>query len=162
MQIAIAEMKFNGRRGLARYLGQVLGEAVAVQPWVHEIAGIVPVPLHPNRLAERGYNQAELLAEGVVRCLERDYGMAIPLMPALKRIVDTPHQVGQGRQGRLHNLEDAFAPAEGFQLRDQCLLIVDDVLTTGTTLRACAGSLRSAGAKRVYTAVAAGVFQFKS
>ena len=109
-----------------------------------EVDAVVPVPLHPNRRRERGYNQSELVADGIARLGER------PAFPhALARVVDTPHQTRSGREQRLAAVKDAFAPAIPSQIRGRTILLVDDVVTTGATLSACAAALKAAGAARI-------------
>jgi ComF family protein len=103
---------------------------------------IVPVPLHPKRQAERGYNQSALLA----RELSRQVGL--PVAPAeLVRTVRTRPQVGLNRDERRANIAGAFRCAG--KVTDLRIVLVDDVCTTGATLEACAAELRSAGAAHV-------------
>lgn len=114
-----------------------------------EVDVVAPVPLHPRRLAERGYNQAALLASPVAR------GLRVPLVPrALTRVDDTPQQVMLDRAARLVNLEGAFSAARA-RVRGTRVLLVDDVRTTGATLDACTNVLREAGAIDVLSLVLA-------
>jgi ComF family protein len=107
---------------------------------------VVPVPLHWTRRWRRGYNPAALLACGVAREL------ALPILSgALVRRRRGRHQVGLGRRDRLATLAGVFAarPSATRHLRGRPVLLVDDVVTTGATLEACATALRAAGASRV-------------
>lgn len=107
---------------------------------------VVPVPLHWTRRWRRGYNPAALLAGGVAREL------ALPILPgALVRRRRGRHQVGLGRRDRLAALAGVFVPrpSAARHLRGRSILLVDDVVTTGATLEACAAALRAAGASRV-------------
>jgi len=104
---------------------------------------IVPVPLHPRRLRERGFNPAALIA----RELARETGAHFAPR-ALVRLRDTPSQTGLDRAGRRRNVEGAFACRKGLWLPDS-LWLVDDVVTTRSTLEASARALRRAGAKRI-------------
>lgn len=104
---------------------------------------LVPVPLHPRKARERGYNQAVLLAG----CLARAAGGATRVASLLVRKVDTRTQTAFDRRTRRENLKNAFALAPGASLTaDEHYLLIDDVFTTGSTLNSCARTLRRAGA----------------
>ena len=109
---------------------------------------IVPVPLHPRRLAARGFDQAWLLAREVAKALG-----ATAHARAVRRIRATPPQVGLGRAAREANVRGAFVAYETVARSN--VLLVDDVLTTGATLRACAEALMLAGARSVRAVVVA-------
>ncbi len=138
----------DGRRlDLVRPLGALLAFALE-DPRLREekgIAGIVPVPLHPARERDRGFNQAAELSERL--------GAAAgwPVLPALQRIVQTQSQTRFTREERQTNLRKAFAldPRRREAVAGQSLIVLDDVLTTGSTLNACAKVLRKNGAARV-------------
>ena len=147
---AIQRFKYASRADLARPLGELLRRGV---PDDLERAPevVVPVPLHPARLVERGFNQATLLAGPAARQLRA------PLRPrALERVLDTPRQALLDRARRIANLDGAFRARDPF-LVGKRVLLVDDVRTTGATLRACALALRAAGAREVGTLVLAEV-----
>lgn len=110
---------------------------------------IVPVPLHPARRRERGFNQAEVLA----RILSEH--MKVPVQPALKRVRYTTTQTALERVDRIENLRDAFRLRRNAAVRDCAVLLVDDILTTGSTLSECARVLRQAGARSVHAVTAA-------
>ena len=110
---------------------------------------IVPVPLHPARERERGFNQAKLLAEILSAKID------IPLRPALERIRYTTTQTAFDRTERMQNLHNAFRLRKKIAVRDLRVLLIDDVLTTGSTLSECARMLKASGATSVYAATAA-------
>ena len=110
---------------------------------------IVPVPLHPARERERGFNQAKLLAETFSARSD------IPLRPALERIRYTTTQTAFDRAERMQNLHNAFRLRKKIGVRDLHVLLIDDVLTTGSTLSECARILKAAGAISVHAATAA-------
>jgi len=110
---------------------------------------IVPVPLHPARRRERGFNQAELLA----RSLSRLTGL--PVMLVLERVRYTTTQTAFDRTERMENLRNAFRLRPARNVRGSRVLLVDDVLTTGSTLSECARVLKESGASSVHAATAA-------
>jgi ComF family protein len=110
---------------------------------------IVPVPLHPTRQRERGFNQAGLLAELL------SAQVSIPCKPVLKRIRYTTTQTALDRAERMENLHNAFRLRKNADVRGLRVLLIDDVLTTGSTLSECARVLKRAGAISVHAATAA-------
>jgi len=140
---AIHELKYAGERRLAR----PLGEAMAAR-WARAAAGgdvLVPVPSSPDRVRERGFDQAALLAEVAGRAL------GLPVVPALERAHVTAHQFDLGRASRARNLDRVFRPTrEGAAaLAGRWPILVDDVVTTGATLSGCGEALLDAGASAV-------------
>jgi ComF family protein len=141
----IHSFKYDGRFQLDQALGRLL---VQVLPAVGTFDLLVPVPLHPSRLRERSYNQALLLA----RILARRTGKKV-LPRLLRRIRATPPQQGLTAEARRRNLQGAFA-LQG-ELAGERVLLVDDVLTTGATVRECSRVLLDGGAADVRVAVLA-------
>ena len=148
----LAEFKFNQRDAagawlaaqVAQYLRPGCGELYAVPGLAPAL--VVPVPIHAQRRKERGFNQAEALGEAAAEALGLQ---CVPQL--LERTRPTPTQVGLSAPQRLANVRGAFAVPEAArtQLRGQYVLLVDDLMTTGATLRACALALRRGGAKAV-------------
>jgi ComF family protein len=110
---------------------------------------VVPVPLHPARKRERGFNQAELLAELLAA------RAGLPMRKALQRVRYTTTQTAFDRTERMENLRDAFRLRKNANVRGLRVLLVDDILTTGSTLSECARVLKAAGALSVHAATAA-------
>jgi ComF family protein len=138
---AIVRLKFRGRPDLGARLGNVMFER-----WSGSADIVVPVPLHPRRLAERGYNQSALLASPIAKRL------GVPHAPrAVERVRDTPHQMDLARAARARNVAGAFVCKIHSIVAARRVLLVDDVTTTGATLEACASVLRRAGASAVVT-----------
>ena len=133
---AIHRLKYEKREDLAAALG-VLFEACGVP----SSDVLVPIPLHPRRLRQRGYDQALLLALGAARRFR------LPVAPLLRRVRETGQQVGRDRTSRERSVRGAFAAAGTVLGARICL--VDDVLTTGATASAAAAALLAAGAARV-------------
>lgn len=138
---AIQRFKYRAAPELARSLAALSVRGI-------DLLGVeatdfwVPVPLHPLRLAERGYNQAALLA----RELSGAAGGRVDAR-RLRRLRHTEQQAKRNRKGRSQNVALAFAAREppGIERRNRRVVLVDDVVTTGATLGACIGALRSAG-----------------
>ncbi len=142
------EFKYKGKKRLSRPFGQLLTRRIRTNPW-ENIAAVVPVPLHRERLRERGYNQSYLLASEISRQL------SLPLRDIVRRTKNTPPQTKLSRWERLHNLKGAFQLKENSSLEGETLLLVDDVFTTGATLQEVAQLLLAGGAGEVYNAVLA-------
>ncbi len=130
--------KYGGVKPLARPLGKLLSSAL---PLEEQFDAVVPVPLHWLRRWRRGFNQSELLAHAIAR------RSGIPVRRVLTRVKATRAQAGLSNTGRRENVAAAFR-ARG-RVDGLRLLLVDDVMTTGSTATACARTLKRAGAKRV-------------
>jgi ComF family protein len=147
---AIARFKYEARPDLARPLGDLLRGALAPLEGAAPVELVVPVPLHPTRRVERGFNQAALLARPVARQLRAHFAPR-----ALERVWDTPRQATLDRVARASNVAGAFRARTPRLVRNRRVLLVDDVETTGATLAGCAAALLEAGAAEVATAVLA-------
>lgn len=142
---AVQCFKYRGQLPLERPLGTLLAAAVRAGGGRRPDL-VVPVPLHPTRLRERGYNQSLQLGRQAAKQL------AAPVAPALlRRVKATTAQQGLDAATRRDNLRDAFAATA--RVTGRHILLVDDVMTTGATVRACAEVLRKAGATSVEVAV---------
>ena len=137
--------------GRLEYLGEELAELLAewLQAWTTDLDLVVPVPLHWSRRWIRGYNQAERIARPLAAALD------LPCVAALRRERWTRPQTSLTREERRHSQRQSFCLASSADIRDASVLLVDDVMTTGATLRAAAAVLRRGGAARVIAAVAA-------
>ena len=145
---AIRKFKYEDSPYLARPLGALATMACLAGRLRADV--IIPVPLHPRRLAMRGYNQAALLGAHVASHLRW------PLVTgALVRVTDTPPQAELSREARLSNVARAFRVARPDLLRGREVAIIDDVSTTGATLHACGERVLQAGATRVTRVVVA-------
>jgi ComF family protein len=141
LSTAILRLKQAGRSDLAAPLADELAIRAAVPD---PSALLVPVPLHPRRLAARGYNQSALIA----RALARRWGVgSLPL--ALRRTRDTTRQMLLDRAARLENVRGAFEARAARPLAGRPLVVVDDVVTTGATVEEALLALSRAGAKPV-------------
>lgn len=135
---AIISFKYRGEWARKEHLGALLVPVLEGMPMIDML---VPVPLHSGRERVRGYNQARLLAEVAGSSLW------IPVVDALRRNRDTPQQVMLTGDARRMNVAAAFAPMEGAE--GAHVVLIDDVVTTGATIDACANALRGGGAASV-------------
>lgn len=137
----VSQFKYRGQETLAAMLGLLMADVVCREYGQDAVDLITFVPLHATRMAERGFNQAELLAHVIGKHLRR------PVVELLVREKETPKQSKQTRQQRIQSIDGAFQlKKDFFPLAPQRqLLLVDDVYTTGATLRACARELSRAG-----------------
>lgn len=141
LQAAVHALKYYGQQDLANPLADRLAKALEETQWTYD--SIIPVPLHISRLNERRYNQSEVLCNALMGVTGQPVKSGV-----LMRHRHTPPQVGLNRHQRLVNVADAFIATQ--RLTGECILLIDDVQTTGATLQACAQALRNSGANRVY------------
>jgi len=127
VQSILHRLKYQHNPDVARVCGEWIGEKLSILPKFQDADGLIPVPLHPKKQFERGFNQSEMLAQGISK------KTAIPVhVSFLSKNVHTASQTRQGRFGRWENIKNGFK-ARGIK---QCthLVIVDDVITTGATI----------------------------
>ena len=136
--------KFNGATYLTGDFADALERSYRKKHTAASVDVVVPVPLHPNRLAERGYNQAGLLAAAFARRIGR-----LCDETSLVKIRDTVHQSRSTGDERRANLKGAFRVARPARIRGRTVVLVDDVMTTGATTEACTAALLAGGAHRV-------------
>jgi ComF family protein len=153
LRAAILQLKFQRRERLGRRLGALMAPSWRdlEDSGAGEAAVLVPVPLHSTRERERGFNQAELLARGLSAMLARSRNTLAPRVEprALRRTRATPPQTGLSLSARRENVRGVFAVSDPARVRDLVIVLVDDVMTTGATLSACASALKGAGAAAV-------------
>jgi len=143
VRLAIHALKYGGERRLTKILARALAER-----WAQAGAGgdlVTWVPVHPSRRRERGFDQAEELARGMATRL------GLPVAACLERRKRTEAQHSLGQEDRAGNIGGAFVAATDVRdiLRGRWVILVDDVMTTGSTLAGCATALDSAGARAV-------------
>ena len=141
---AVHAYKFHRRSRLADALG--LEMARFAERWLCHAPDYlaVPVPLHPRRLRERGFNQSALLAAHVARAT----GMELDLF-TFRRVRDTPAQSRLGKRARRRNVRGAFSIRDPARFSGKTIVLIDDVATTGSTLHECSVVLKRAGAESV-------------
>jgi competence protein ComFC len=144
VQHLIHQLKYHGKRQVGRTLGHYYGRQLSGSSFFKEVELIVPVPLHPRKLHRRGYNQSALFASGLSET------MGVPWMKGvLRRRTFTSTQTRKSRLERLENVLDAFELSRPQAIKGRHVLLVDDVLTTGATLEACAMRLQEAPGVKV-------------
>ena len=145
VQKLIHQMKYRGKKELGFQLGRWCGQELAIQKGLPMAADmLIPVPIHPIRRMQRGYNQSEWISDGLSE------SMGIVSRPdILKRTKFISSQTRKNRAERWANVASVFQVARPESVLGQHVIIVDDVLTTGATLDSCIIELRQAGAKTV-------------
>ncbi len=149
-------LKYEHVRPAANVLGRMLAEVIATLAPHFEgaVPVVVPVPLHASKSRQRGFNQVELFSRAALKL--RPAGLELVLQPGvLERTRPTASQTGLTLNQRRENMRGAFAVLRPDLIRENEVLLVDDVMTTGTTASECARVLRRAGAKRVWVATVA-------
>jgi ComF family protein len=145
-------LKYDRVLPAAPVLASMLAEAITqLDRDGSPAALLVPVPLHASKRGERGFNQAELIVRAAVKQLPRPLEIAT----VLKRRRPTHSQVGLTREERVANMRDAFSVTAPERVKGKTVILVDDVMTTGTTVAECARVLKKAGAERVWAATVA-------
>ena len=146
----IRRLKYDGVRCLAQWMGTQMAELYLAggRPSVDVV---MAVPMHKRRVRQRGFNHAELLARTFAEAAQ------MPFDQALSRVRHTKQQARLGLQQRESNMRGAFVADDS--VKGRRILLVDDVLTTGTTAIYCALALKQAGAKCVYVATLSGVME---
>jgi ComF family protein len=147
---AVIRMKSAAGEGLAEVMGRVFAEVAAQRLRSAGIGVVVPVPLHWRRRWARGYNQAEAVARELASGLAANFELGL-----LQRVRHTPQQVQPTASARRENVRGAFRARACANLTGKTVLLVDDVMTTGSTVVEAAKTLRSGGAARVVVAVLA-------
>lgn len=140
----VHKLKFSGAQYLAYGMGRKMADAYR-QTGRPLPKALVPVPLGNKRLRERGYNQADLLCQSMGDSLQ------IPVIPMLTRVKETDRQATLGRDERHKNTINAFAVLSSHAFIDSNILIVDDVITTASTVCSCAQVLAAVGIQRIAT-----------
>jgi ComF family protein len=144
VQRLLHQLKYRGAEDLGEALGTWYGSELKEHGYNHHFDLIVPVPLHPQKQRQRGYNQAEKFAQGLASELNVPCSSKI-----LTREKYSDTQTRRSREERWQNVEGIFRVAKAEEIKDQRILIVDDVITTGATLEACANALLQADCKEV-------------
>lgn len=146
VQHLVHQLKYSGRQDVGIYLGKLLGRELK-QDGVDGFDVIVPVPLHASKLRKRGYNQSEIFARGLSETMGIPYDIE-----SFKRIQASETQTRKSRFARYENVKEIFSVIQPHALSNKHILLVDDVITTGSTLESCASKLLEVPGCRVSVA----------
>ena len=150
VQHLIHELKYKGNKDAGIFLGQQLGETIKEAPLFQDVDYLIPVPLHPKREKQRGYNQSLMIAKGIHEVT------GIPMGDKyLIRAVHTATQTKKSAEDRYKNVKDIFEARHHKELENKHILLIDDVLTTGATLESCAHQLENIPGITISVATAA-------
>lgn len=139
MQTLIHRLKYNGISSIGTYLGKLYGTILQEDGFLDDIDIIMPVPLHPVKERKRGFNQAKVICDGISESTGIDVDSNL-----LRRKVKTASQTRKSRVERWENVENIFEPVTRDVPPGTHILIVDDVITTGSTIEACVNTIREA------------------
>ena len=140
IQSLLHQLKYRGNKELGHYLGRIMGETLVQSNRFSKIDALIPLPLFPAREKKRGYNQAELLCNGMSEVMD------VPVLSrVIRRDTETATQTKKNRIERWQNMDGRFSLIRPELIADKHIILVDDVITTGATLEACGQSLLSTG-----------------
>lgn len=136
VQNAMHELKYRGNQEVGEEMGKLLGLVIKEHEPFNQVDGLIPVPLHKKKLRKRGYNQCDSICRGLSETME------VPVIgDVLVRAEFSESQTRKGRYDRFLNVDSKFAIQNESLITNKTLLLVDDVVTTGSTLEACANTL---------------------
>lgn len=150
VQPLIHELKYKGNRDAGHFLGVEMAKEIIQSPLYEGVDFIVPVPLHPKKIKIRGYNQSEVIANGMTEVMKAPMNKDV-----LVRQVATSTQTKKSREARWQNVKDIFVLKETALFEGKHILLIDDVITTGSTIEACANTLLKIKGIKVSVAAAA-------
>ena len=154
LQALLFQLKYKSNEDVGLFIGKQMGALLAASERFASIDALVPMPLHPQALSKRGFNQAALICEGIGQVWHKPV-----LRSAITRTKHTNTQTKQSRAVRWENMENAFSIKEHTSIIGKHLLLIDDVITTGATIEACGKTLLSV--KDVQLSVAAAAYPLK-
>ncbi len=144
LQQLIHQLKYKNEPQVGVELGRIFGRMLKETAPYDTVDYIIPVPLHPKKQHKRGYNQAAMIAQGLAEGMQKEWSEKY-----LIRNTNTATQTKKSRLDRFANVQNAFDVVQAEALEGKHLLLVDDVITTGATLEACASKLLAAAQCRV-------------
>jgi len=146
----VHNLKYKGIRDIGHELGRMYGQTLNESDFVRDLDVIIPVPLHPSKKRVRGFNQSYIISMGISEAT----GIPVDSL-SLSRVVVSSTQTRKSRYDRWTNVKGIFSVKEGQSLRGRHILLVDDVITTGSTIESCAAELLKTEGVRVSVAAIA-------
>ena len=144
IQQIIHELKYNSNPEIGCFIGQLCGENIKDSEFISSVDLLVPIPLHPKRQKQRGYNQSLEICKGISDITK------IPVdNHTLIRTINNPSQTKNSRFDRWKNVEDIFSITDETVFHNKHILLVDDVITTGSTLESCAKEILKCAGSRI-------------
>lgn len=144
LQHLIHAFKYKGHQNIGLFLGEELGKEISKIEGLNDLNYIIPVPLHPKKKRKRGFNQSEIIARGVAKQIQAEIDPDI-----LERAFFSATQTRKSKFERWQNVESIFKLKNKKTITNKHILIVDDVITTGATIEACARCLMQAEGIRI-------------
>jgi len=129
-------LKYRGKKQVGIYLGKQFGKELLKSDFYKSVQVVIPVPMHPKKQQKRGYNQSDLIAEGIALAMNAELQTN-----NLVKVLNTSSQTKKSRYKRWENVKDVFQVRDEVLLKNKHVLLVDDVITTGATIEACAHRL---------------------
>jgi len=144
IQAIVHELKYNGCKKVGSYLGYLFGLTLREYEDFNSVDVIIPIPLHKKKLKKRGYNQSYYIAKGIAEAMSKQVNAT-----SLIRIIDTATQTKKSRYDRWENVSNIFQITDHEELKDKHILLVDDIVTTGSTIESAAQQLLSISGTKV-------------
>ena len=150
VQNLLHHLKYKGKEDIGRLFGNWLGAEILESPYFSSIDVVIPVPIHSKKLKQRGYNQVALFAQQIAKILNASY-----VEDVLLKSINTKTQVFQSREARFQSVAHSFYAQNLSMVENKHILLVDDIITTGATIEACALVLNAANKSRLSIATIA-------
>ncbi|MEI6266190.1 MAG: phosphoribosyltransferase family protein [Sphingobacteriia bacterium] len=150
LQHLLVQLKYNNNKEVGYFFGRQLGQLLKDSNRFNSIDCIVSLPLHPKKEYQRGYNQAELIADGMSSVWQKKV-----LKKGISRLIFTKTQTQESRISRWENMEGVFEVRDPDSIRDKHVLLIDDVITTGASLEACGAAILAVPGTRLSIATVA-------
>jgi ComF family protein len=150
LQSLLHGLKYQNKTQVGIFLGREIGKTLQSSSYLDQIDLVLPIPLHPKKEHLRGYNQCDYIVEGITEVTRLPSSSK-----AIQRTVHTSSQTKRAKYDRWQNVSSIFETTAIQRIQGKNILLVDDVITTGSTLESCARELLNKGAKSVGIAVVA-------